>query len=301
MKILITGAKGQLGLTLADVLSKYDLILTDRDEVDITNLEAVNKFIAKIKPEIIINAAAYTAVDKAEEEKELAHKINAVGPKNLATTAEKIGATFFHISTDFVFDGKKKTPYSERDKPKPLSAYGQTKFDGENEVEKVGGKYYVLRTAWLYSPYGKNFVKTMIKLGHEKDELKVVTDQIGCPTYTYDLARTIKFIINSMRRIEKKPTSYNLKTTNYLPFGLYHYAGDGSCSWFEFAKEIVKLSGSCAKVLKTTTKEYGAKASRPAYSVLDCTKIKAWGIKTYPWQSSLKKCLKILDPKKLIS
>ena len=284
MKILITGARGQLGLTLTDVLSKHDLILTDREELDITNSGAVNKFVSKIKPDVIINAAAYTAVDQAESEKEIANKINVTGPKNLATEAKNVGAIFIHISTDFVLDGKKKTPYTENDQPKPLSIYGQTKYDGEKAVEQIGGKYYILRTAWLYSPYGKNFVKTIIKLGQEKDKLKVVADQIGCPTYSYDLASAIKNII------EKKSAP---------PFGLYHFAGDGFCSWFEFAIQIVKLSAGKAKVFKTTAHEYGLPAARPAYSVLDCSKIKSLGIKTVPWQESLAKCIKILKSKNL--
>jgi dTDP-4-dehydrorhamnose reductase len=279
MKILITGAKGQLGLTLQDVLKKHELVLTDREELDITDSQTVDNYISKSKPDIIINTAAYTAVDKAEEEKELAESINALGPKILAEAAKKNKAIFFHISTDFVFDGKSKTPYIEDDEPKPVSIYGQTKYDGDLAIKEIGGKYYILRPAWLYSPFGKNFVKTMIKLGQERDELKVVADQIGCPTYTYDLANAIKFIID-----------HNFSAD----FGLYHFTGDGSCSWFEFATEIIKLSEGCAKVLKITTKEYGAPAARPAYSVLNCTKIKALGVKTYPWQKSLRKCLEIL-------
>jgi len=279
MKILITGAKGQLGLTLADLLSKHDLILTDREELDITNSSVVNTFVNKVKPDIIINTAAYTAVDQAETEKETADKINVTGPKNLSSATKEIGAIFIHISTDFVFDGKKKTPYSESDHPKPLSVYGQTKYDGEKAVEQIGGKYYIFRTAWLYSPYGKNFVKTIIRLGLEKDELKVVADEIGCPTYAYDLASAIKKII------EKKPAP---------PFGLYHFAGDGSCSWFKFATEIVKLSTGKAKVFKTTAKEYGLPAERPAYSALDCSKIKSLGVETVSWKQSLKKCIDVL-------
>lgn len=283
MRILITGSNGQFGLTLTDLLSKHDLILTDREELDITNSGAVNKFVSKAKPNTIINAAAYTAVDQAETEKDLAYKINFTGPKNLASVTKKIGAIFIHISTDFVFDGKKKSPYKETDLPKPLSVYGQTKYDGEKAVEQIGGKYYILRTAWLYSPYGKNFVKTIIRLGQEKDELKVVADEIGCPTYTYDLASAINKII------EKK---------SLPPFGLYHFASNDFCSRFEFASEIVKLSGGKAKVSKTTAKEYGLPASRPAYSVLDCSKIKSLGIKTVPWQESLKKCVDILKANK---
>ena len=283
MKILITGAKGQLGLTLQDILSDHELILTDREELDITNGSAVMTFVEENKPEIIINAAAYTAVDKAEEEVELAKKINVDGAKNLAAAAKDFAALFVHISTDFVFDGKKTTPYVESDKPHPLSVYGQTKYDGELAVQNIGGKYFILRTAWLYSPYGKNFVKTIAKLGKEKEELRVVNDQIGCPTYTYDLANVIKTFLN------KKD------------YGLYHYAGAGQCSWWQFATEIVRLSGGTARVLPQSSTDYAASrgdavtATRPAYSVLNCSKIQKLGIALHPWQESLKKCVEMLE------
>ena len=285
MKILITGANGQLGITLQDVLKDHQLILTDREELDITNANAVNSFVGEKKPDVIINAAAYTAVDKAEEEIDTATKINVDGAKNLAIAAKKINALFLHISTDFVFDGEKKIPYIESDLPCPLSVYGQTKFDAEKAVEKINRQYFILRTAWLYSPFGKNFVKTMIKLGQEKDEIKVVSDQIGCPTYAYDLA-------DAIRKLIEKANSYQLTAKSY--YGLYHFAGSGSCSWYEFASEIIKLSGGKAKVLPITTAEFDAIAPRPAYSVLDCSKIKSLGIKTIPWQESLKRCIDIL-------
>ena len=301
MKILITGAKGQLGLTLQDILSDHELILTDQEELDITNGPAVMTFVEENKPEIIINAAAYTAVDKAEEEVELAKKINVDGAKNLAAAAKDFDALFVHISTDFVFDGRKSTPYTEADQPKPLSIYGQTKYDGELAVEatmqsesrpegigNIGGKYFIFRTAWLYSPYGKNFVKTIAKLGKEKEELRVVNDQIGCPTYTYDLANVIKTFLN------KKD------------YGLYHYAGAGQCSWWQFATEIVRLSGGTARVLPQLSADYAASrgdaitATRPAYSVLNCSKIQKLGIELVPWRESLKKCIEILRENKEI-
>lgn len=291
MKILICGSRGQLGLTLQDVFAGSDLILTDRDELDITDAAKVMNFIEAKKPEVIINAAAYTAVDQAEIDKELARKINVDGARNLAVAAKKAGAIFFHVSTDFVFDGKSHTPYSELQTPNPLSHYGQTKLDSEIAVQKTGGKYFILRTAWLYSPFGKNFVKTIAKLGGEKEELKVVSDQIGCPTYSYNLALAMK------QMIEK---TYDLRFTTDNLFGLYHYAGQGECSWFEFAQEIVRLSGGTAKILPQTTYEYAANrgdgitADRPKYSVLNCNKIKKLGIKTLPWQESLAKCFEIL-------
>ena len=295
MKILITGANGQLGLTLRDVFAGDELILTDRDELDITNGPAVMTFVDAKKPEVIINAAGYTAVDKAEEEVGLAKKINVDGAKNLAVAAKEFDALFFHISTDFVFDGKKTTPYVESDQPKPFSIYGQTKYDGEKAVQEIGGKYFILRTAWLYSPFGKNFVKTMAKLGKEKEELKVVNDQIGCPTYTYDLANVIKFFISKFSS-NSAIQQYN---NGKIPYGIFHYAGAGQCSWFEFATEIVSRSGGTARVLPQTSADYAASrggtitAKRPKYSVLDCSKIQKLGIELKSWRESLKKCIEI--------
>jgi len=298
MKILICGSNGQLGLTLQDVFAGNDLILTDRDNLDIADKTAVDNFVDVKKPDVIINAAAYTAVDLAEEEKELARQINVVGAKNLALSAKKIGAVFFHISTDFVFDGEKNKPYIETDEPNPLSVYGKTKLESEKEIEKIGGKYFILRTSWLYSPYGKNFVKTFVNLGREKDELKVVNDQIGCPTYTYDLAMAIKQL--SVVSNQFSDSFSGQPTTDNRPlFGLYHYCGENECSWFDFATEIVKQSGGKAKVLPITSYEFAASketvtAKRPAYSPLNCDKIRKLGIKTFDWHESLIKCLEIL-------
>lgn len=291
MKILITGANGQLGLTLKDVFDGSDLTLTDKDELDITDTEAVNNFVEVKKPDVLINAAAYTAVDRAEVDKELAKKINVDGAANLAAAAKKFNSLFFHVSTDFVFDGEKTEPYVETDEPKPLSVYGETKYGSEVAVEKIGGRYFTLRSAWLYSPHGKNFVKTIARLGKEKEELKVVSDQVGCPTYTYDLAMAMKELI-------EKANSSQLEAKSL--FGLYNYAGEGKCSWFDFAKEIVKLSDGTAKVLPQTSYEYAASrgdtitADRPKYSALNCDKIKKLGIKTMPWRESLSKCIDIL-------
>ncbi|MEI8061640.1 MAG: dTDP-4-dehydrorhamnose reductase [Candidatus Berkelbacteria bacterium] len=301
-RILITGANGQLGLTLQDVFAGNELILTDRSELDISDTQAVENFVEAKKPEVIINAAAYTAVDQAEIDKELARKINVDGAKNLARAAKKAGAIFFHVSTDFVFDGKKPNPYVESDEANPLSYYGQTKLDSEVAVEKIGGKYFILRTSWLYSPFGKNFVKTIAKLGLEKDELKIVSDQIGCPTYAYDLAIAMKqlLVISSQLSVTQDGSDGQRTTGNGQLFGLYHFAGDGECSWFDFAEEIVKLSGGKAKVQPQTSFEYAAgrgetlTAERPKYSPLNCDKIMKLGTRTAPWQESLAKCIEIL-------
>ncbi len=309
MKILITGANGQLGLTLQDVFAGNDLVLTDKETLDITDAKAVDNFVDVAKPNVIINAAAYTAVDQAEIDKELAKKINLNGAKNLAAAAKKTGAIFFQVSTDFVFDGKKSKPYVESDEPNPLSYYGQSKLDGEKAVAAVGGKYFILRTAWLYSPFGKNFVKTIAKLGREKEELKIVSDQIGCPTYAYDLALAMKQLIDLVpsNQVIEQPVSTGTSqggSSNDSIFGLYHFAGTGECSWFEFAQEIVKLSDGKAKVIPQTSYEYAASrgetiiAERPKYSPLNCDKIEKLGIKTIPWQESLAKCIEILKQNK---
>lgn len=290
MKILITGAKGQLGQTLEDVLTGYDLILADREELDISDTKKTINFVQAKKPEVIINCAAYNAVDQAIAEPEIARKINELGPKNLAQAAKEAVALFFHFSTDFVFDGKNNSPYTEKDQPNPLSDYGRSKLGGEQAVNEVGGRYFILRTAWLYSPYAKNFVKTIGKLSQEKDELKIVSDQIGSPTYTYDLAFAVRDLIEKVKSEGKNADKL---------FGLYHFAGEGECSWFEFAKEIVKLVGSKAKILPQTAYEYATSrenptAERPAHSPLNCDKIKSLGIKTPFWQESLSKCIEIL-------
>jgi len=294
MKILICGADGQLGQTFQNVFSGHDLFLTDQGELDITDSEKVGNYLEVKKPEVVINCAAYTAVDKAEEEPEIARKINVDGAKYLAFAAKKNSSLFFHFSTDFVFDGKKNSPYTEEDQPNPLSIYGKTKYQGEQAVANIGGRYFILRTSWLYSQHGKNFVKTIAKLGLEKDELKVVSNQIGKPTYTYDLAFAVRDLIEQTSNLE--PKTKNL-------FGLYHYSNNGECSWYEFAKEIVKLSGGKAKILPQTAYEYsasreGVTAERPVYSSLDCDKIKKLGIKIPEWQDSLAKCIEILKTNK---
>jgi dTDP-4-dehydrorhamnose reductase len=303
-RILIAGAKGQLGQTFQDVLSGHDLILADREELDITDAKKVDNYLEAKKPEIVINCAAYTAVDKAEEEPEVARKINSLGAKNLAEAAKKMDSLFFHFSTDFVFDGDSGIPYNELQTPRPLSVYGKTKLEGEKLVAAVGGKYFILRTSWLYSPHGKNFVKTIAKLSHEKDELKIVSDQIGSPTYTYDLAFAVKQLSQMLEAgsLTKKPPPSALRPQT--PFGLYHFSGEGECSWYDFAKEIVQLANGKSKVLPQTGYEYAASrgdnitAERPSYSVLNCGKIHKLGIKTPLWQGSLKKCIEILKNNK---
>ena len=273
-KILITGAKGQLGTELAKLLP--EAILTDVADLDITNAQAVNDFVKSHGIDTIINAAAYTAVDKCEDEEELAFKINVDGPRNLAMS----GAKIVHISTDYVFDGTGHLPYTEDDDPAPTSAYGRTKLAGEWQVldnAKIG---VIIRTAWLYSPYGNNFVKTMRKLGAEKEEINVVADQIGTPTYAADLAKAIVEIIPQMNEQNK---------------GVYHFTNEGVCSWYDFATEIMAMSGLNCKVNPIPTSADPTKAKRPHYSVLSKQKIKqTFGMEIEHWRKSLEKCLSLL-------
>lgn len=271
-KILITGSKGQLGTELAKLLP--DAILTDVEDLDITNKSAVNDFVEAHSIDTIINAAAYTAVDKCEDQEELAFRINVEGPRNLAMS----GAKIIHISTDYVFDGTNHKPYAEDDQTNPVSAYGRTKLAGEKAVLDNSKVAAVIRTAWLYSPYGNNFVKTMRKLGAEKEEINVVVDQIGTPTYAADLAQAIVKILPQMNEKNK---------------GVYHFTNEGVCSWYDFATEIMTMSGLNCKVNAISSSAYPTKAKRPHYSVLSKQKItQTFGIKIQHWRKGLEQCLK---------
>lgn len=271
-KILITGAKGQLGTELSKLLS--DAILTDVTELDITDFAAVQKFIADHKIGTIINCAAYTAVDKAEEDVALAEKINVSGPENLAKTGCKI----VHISTDYVFDGKGYKPYTPEDETNPISVYGKTKRAGELAVLQNAKEAVIIRTAWLYSPYGNNFVKTMRRLGAEKESLNVVADQVGTPTYAADLAEAIVHILPQISEKTK---------------GIYHFTNEGVCSWYDFATEIMAQSHLTCQVNPIPSSAYPTKAKRPFYSVLDKTKTKTtFNLQIPNWKESLRKCLK---------
>lgn len=275
MKILITGANGQLGTELSKILP--NAISTDFKDLDIVDSDAVRDFVRKNNVETIINCAAYTAVDDAEDNFLAARLINAIGPKNLAST----GCKLIHISTDYVFDGQACTPYSPKDESHPQSVYGWTKRMGEVAVMSAAEKYVILRTAWLYSPYGKNFVKTMRKLGAEKNSIGVVSDQIGTPTYAADLADAI---VKIMPQIHKNNS------------GIYHYTNLGQCSWYDFACEIMKLSGLKCDVSPIKTSEYKTRALRPQYSVLNKTQTsQMFGITIPQWQEALKRCIKEIE------
>lgn len=250
MKILITGAYGMLGSDLREILKNHELIATGFKELDIANEEKVIEFICKNSPEIVINAAAYTAVDDCETNYDDAYAVNAIGPRNLAIACNKIDIPLIHISTDYVFDGSKNTPLLEDDELGPQSAYGKTKLEGEKFIQENTEKYFILRTAWLYGVHGGNFVQTMLNLAKEHDKITVVNDQIGSPTFSYDLAKGISNLLNSEK------------------YGIYHLTNEGECSWYEFAKDIFELSKIDLKLIPVSTEEFPRPAPRPHYSVL---------------------------------
>lgn len=279
MNILVTGCNGQLGSEirlLEPSYSQHCFFNTDIEELDITDQMAVNAFVAKNQVDGIVNCAAFTAVDKAESNKELCTALNTVAPAYLASAIGRRGGWLIHISTDYVFDGTAHTPYQEDATPSPDSVYGSTKLAGELAVSKFCQRSLVLRTAWLYSPFGNNFVKTMIRLGKERDELGVVFDQIGTPTYAHDLATTILHIVE----IGIKP-------------GVYHYSNEGVISWYDFTKAIHRIAGiDTCKVKPIHTVDYPTPAHRPPYSVLDKSKIKeVYGIDVPYWEESLRDCI----------
>lgn len=285
--ILVTGANGQLGSELRDLVqagveSRY--FFTDIAELDITNKTAITEFVVKNSINVIVNCAAYTNVDRAEDERELSDLINRQALQNLAEVCEENKATLIHISTDYVFGGTKNTPYKETDKTEPLGVYGKTKFEGEQAVLKADIDYLILRTSWLYSSYGNNFVKTIKRLSSEKQELRVVFDQVGTPTYALDLASFIIYVIEN-----------NLVKSNK---GIYHFSNEGVCSWYDFAREIVCLSGNKCEVKPCLSDEFQTKAKRPNYSVLDKTKLRNDFNYVIPyWRESLKKCIKRIENK----
>ena len=284
--ILITGANGQLGSELCNLFEDYPQFLffpTDVDSLDLTDKQAISHFMAQHDIHYIVNCAAYTAVDKAEDDVDWCYQINRDAVKNLAEAA--CGkARIIHISTDYVFDGKGNQPYSENDFTSPQSVYGKSKREGEMILLQTCPESIIIRTAWLYSIYGNNFVKTMIRLGKERSELNVVADQTGTPTYAADLAQAILSIIIY---VEKQ---------NHVPKGIYHYTNEGVTSWFEFTKTIHQLAGiTTCKVHPITTAQYPTQAARPMYSVLDKTKIKeTFGISISSWEESLGRCIQLL-------
>jgi dTDP-4-dehydrorhamnose reductase len=270
MKILVTGAGGGLGGEVSQVFTDDELTSLDRTQLDITDAELTSEVVGSAKPDVVLHCAAYTAVDKAEEEDELAHRVNADGTRNVAAAAAKAGAIMIYPSTDYVFDGAQRTPYVETDPTNPLSVYGLTKLEGERAAQEANPKTYVLRTSWLYSQTGKSFVTTILKLIAERDELTVVADEISSPTYARDFARAIQ------RLLELRPE-----------FGVYHAACGGETSWRDYAALIAKLDRKDPAVKPTTAEEYGLPAMRPPYSVLDCSKLANAGVTLPDWEASL--------------
>ena len=284
MTILITGANGQLGneMRIKSAESDDHYIFTDVAELDITSAVAVESFVAENAVDVVVNCAAYTAVDNAEDDEATADKINHQAVANLAAACAKHNATLIHISTDYVFGGDSCKPYTEEAQTTPLGVYGRTKLAGERAAAESGCRYIIIRTAWLYSEFGRNFCKTMRSLTSTKPALKVVFDQVGSPTYAADLAEAIVHII-STRQTDK--------------VGIYHYTNEGVCSWYDFAVEIARQSGNTdCKIEPCHSEEFPTKASRPHYSVLDKTKIKAtFGISIPHWQHSLSRCIENLN------
>ena len=287
MKILVTGAYGQLGSELKEISPNFpgwEFLFTDADTLDITDETAVGRYIEKHKPGFVVNCAAYTSVDKAETETQLALKINAVAPGNLARASKAHKAGFIHISTDYVFDGLSSFPYREIDKVNPQGAYGKTKLAGEHQVKGANADSIIIRTSWLYSAYGNNFVKTMLTLGQERESLNIVFDQVGTPTYAADLAAAIVEIIKSGEAGNRK-----------VPPGIYHYSNEGVTSWYDFAKTIFELAELPVKVFPIESKDYPSPAKRPHYSILNKSKIKTtFNIEIPYWKDSLKVCLEKL-------
>lgn len=277
MRILVTGANGQLGSELRCVAS-VDYIFTDIEELDICDEGAVAEYVERNQIDTIVNCAAYTNVDRAEDEPEVAHCVNSEAVGVLARVARSYNARLIHISTDYIFGGARcDRPINESAKPEPLGVYGRTKLMGERAIEESGCDYTIIRTSWLYSTYGKNFVKTILRLATERDMLRVVNDQIGSPTYARDLAGVIKQICDRQD----------------FEGGVYHYSNRGEISWCDFAQAIVEIGGAKCRVVPCTTAEYGAKAPRPAYSVLDTSKIcERLGCDIPDWRVSLAECIK---------
>ena len=280
MKLLVTGANGQLGLSLKRILDddkEIEAVFTDVADLDITDYEAVDAFMTSGKFDVVVNCAAYTAVDRAESDDLLAARINTEAVGNIARAASRLGARVVHISTDYVFSGENSRPYVENDVPDPRSIYGRTKLEGEGILTSICPDAVIIRTAWLYSEFGNNFAKTMLRIAAEGKPIRVVADQVGTPTYAGDLAEAIHSILHAPQ---------------WLP-GIYHFTDEGVASWYDFAMAIFRLAGVDADVAPVTTREYPTPARRPQYSVLSKVKIKkTFNFRIPYWQNSLAKCLK---------
>ena len=280
-KILVTGANGQLGSSLRKLAagSADEYIFTDVAELDITDADAVNRMVTELRPDILVNCAAYTNVDAAEDDEATARRLNAAAAGILARAMDAVGGLIIHVSTDYVFGADTvNTPCTEELPAAPLGVYGRTKLEGEKLVRDGNGRHIIIRTAWLYSEYGRNFVRTMLSLTSSRPQVNVVFDQVGSPTYAPDLAAAILTVIDSPVRDES--------------YGTYHFSDEGVCSWYDLATLVARLSGADCRVLPCHSSEFPSKVVRPAYSVLDKTKIKnTFGVEVPYWTDSLQKCL----------
>lgn len=280
MKVLVTGVKGQLGYDVVNELKKrgHAAVGTDVEEMDITDAAKVRKVLTEEKPDAVIHCAAYTAVDDAEDHVEVCRRINADGTENIARVCHELDCKLLYVSTDYVFNGEGERPWEPDDKREPLNVYGQTKCEGELAVEKYVEKFFIVRIAWVFGVNGKNFIKTMLRLGKDHDELTVVADQIGSPTYTYDLSRLLVDMIESDK------------------YGRYHATNEGLCSWYDFAVEIFRQAGMDVHVRPVTSEEYPAKAKRPHNSRMDKSRLDENGFKRLPeWQDALARYLKMIE------
>ncbi len=299
MVVLVSGSNGQLGQSLQSIANKYsniDFKFCNFSELDITNLENIKQVFKEIKPHFCINTAAYTAVDKAESEPDKAFEINVKGLKNVAEVCKIFETTLLHISTDFVFDGTAELPYSETDIPNPTCVYGQTKLDGEIAIQEIWHKHIIIRTSWVYSQFGNNFMKTMLRLASERETIAVVNDQIGTPTNAVDLAEAILAIIQfcqtelvSQNAVEAQTVSFNFQLPTSNLFGIYNFSNEGQCSWYDFAKKIFEINNISIDLKAIPTTSFPTPAKRPKFSVLDKSKImETFKIEIQPWEESLK-------------
>lgn len=282
MVVLVTGASGQVGQALqfiAPIYSDIQFVFCNSKQLDITNLNNIKQLFEQFKPDFCINTAAYTAVDKAESEPEKAHLINVEGAKNVAEICKEFNTVLLHVSTDFVFDGTKTVPYTEEDVPNPTSVYGQTKLDGEKSIQETWHKYFIIRTSWVYSQFGNNFMKTMLRLASERDKLSVVNDQVGTPTNAVDLAEALVKIIQSPITHHPSPNT----------FGIYNFSNEGQASWYDFAEKIFEYNNINIQLEPIPTKSYPTPAKRPAYSVLNKRKLtNKFGFEIRNWESALR-------------
>ena len=294
--ILVTGKNGQLGQSLQKLIiqnstlnTQHSFTFVGREELDLSNTKSIEAYFANKQYDVIINCAAYTAVDKAESEPDQANQINHLAVKQLAEIAKQQDATLIHISTDYVFNGQNYKPYIESDQTDPQSVYGTTKLKGEQAFLEVNPRGCIIRTSWVYSEFGNNFVKTMLRLGKEKEQLGIIFDQVGTPTYAGDLAEAILAMLNSEFLMLNEKIDQSIQNSS---FKIYHYSNEGVCSWYDFAKTIFEYAKIPCVVLPIETKDYPTPAKRPHYSLMNKTKIKSeFGIEIPYWKDSLKKCL----------